>query len=138
MIAGTLQWGENPEEGQLYEPARAQLLLKLGGPDKTKAVAVLDIRDRALTYLDANIPLPIFSCGNSPAMFAKLMPPLLEGIKAAPTMATLFGHAKTGSIPVIYSDAQAPIIGNGVVFQPTHPDSQITQLPIESILLLKG
>lgn len=137
-VLATLQWGEDAQKGKLYEPSRSQIRLKLGGPDLAKAVAILDIAKREMVFLDANIPLCTQSAGRNGATFKKFMPPLMESIKAAPSMGTLFAHGAKGSIPVRYDDAQSPITGEAVVFSPNNIDSDIVQLPIEAILQQKG
>jgi hypothetical protein len=47
-VFAALQWGERPEEGKLFEPARCQLAFPVKGPQFTKYVAMLDVARRRL------------------------------------------------------------------------------------------
>lgn len=138
-VLGTLQWGKDPSKGKLFEPARAQITLPLSGPDKAKIVAVVNVVDRTLTFVDANLPMIVESTmrGQNFESLSTKLPALMESINSTPTVGDLFSLARPGTIPVTFSEDN-PVVGKGLVFSPKHPDSNITQLDVQSLLTATG
>ncbi|MDO8415245.1 MAG: hypothetical protein Q7S87_03415 [Agitococcus sp.] len=95
-VLATLQWGENPEVGALYEPARAQMVFPLKGKNLTKYVAMIDVQARKLVYLDANFPGDVSSAISNSERLSLLMPAYLEYLRALPTVTDYFASVAVG------------------------------------------
>lgn len=134
-VLATLQWGDKPETGKLYEPARAQMVFPLVGENLTKYVAYLDLRERRLVYVDANLYGNVQSAGNNGALLAERFPAFLEYLDSLPSVADLFGHAGGGAIPVYYSDADAAIpAGPAYVFDRRNAASTFDGIDLRALL----
>lgn len=137
-VLATLQWGEEPQKGELYEPARAQMVFPLTGTGLTKFVAYVDLVERRLVYMDVNLPGNADSAARNEQSLTKLMPAFLEHLEAQPSVLDLFAHARAGSIPVLENDADLPISGKAYVFRKVNADSRIVDLDLERLLNAKG
>lgn len=123
-VLATLQWGENEVAGNLYEPSRAQMVFPLTGKNKTKYVAYIDIKQRKLVYIDADLPGHVQSADRNTAYLEEKMPAYLEYIESLPTVYDLFSQAKEGTIPVVYRDSAVDIKeGKAYVFKPENADN---------------
>lgn len=135
-VLATLQWGEDPCAGKLYEPARAQMVFPLKGKSLTKYVAYVDVVEKRLVYLDANLRGAVNSAASNGAHLSTVMPAFMEYLKALPSVADLMVHAPQGSVPVRYSDAEAAVDEGQLayVFRPVNPASQFKPLSLERLL----
>jgi hypothetical protein len=134
-VLGTLQWGENPEKGKLYEPSRAQMVFPLQGDNMTKYIAYIDLVERKLVYMDANLRGAVSSAGSNEGILEKQMPAFVEYLDALPSVADLLGHAK-GEIPVVYSDADRELTEDqpAYVFKPENESNSFKQLDLAKFL----
>lgn len=137
-VLGTLQWGENPMSGKLYEPSRAQMVFPLKGREMTKFVAYIDVRRRKLVYMDAPFPGHIHSAVKNADRLSTLMPAFQAYTRQLPTIADLFANAKKGSVPVLKNDDGVNIEGPGFVFDRRNVANKIEQIELESLLQLKS
>lgn len=133
-VLGTLQWGENAEEGKLYEPSRAQMVFPLKGESKTKFVAYIDLVERELVYMDANLPGHVSSADRNGDILQERMPAFVEYLKSLPSVADLFNCGNRGSLPVIYTDKDCQITDDAYVFNRTNPDNNFNNIDLGSIL----
>src|SRR5690606_35623858 len=108
-VLATLQWGENAEEGKLYEPSRVQMSFPITGKNLTKYIAYVDLVERKLVYIDANLKGSTQSAANNIDNLEKAMPAFIEYMDSLPSIADLFVNAKQGEMPVLYSDAEVDI-----------------------------
>jgi len=136
LVCAALQWGEDARAGGLFEPARAQMVFPLKGGGYTKYVAYLDLQQRELVYMDADLGGTLSSAKGNEARVASLLPAYLEYLDSLPTVADLFTHAPTGSIPVLYSDGEVDLPRGQLayVFQRRNAGNEIK--PLELALLL--
>lgn len=139
-VLATLQWGEKAEEGELYEPARAQMVFPLKGDALTKYVAYVDLKTRKLVYMDANLPGRVDSMASNVGYLTTQMPAFVEYLAALPSVADLFVHAPQSDAPaataVLYSDVDAVLV-EGVpayVFRPENAANSFTPVALEPLL----
>lgn len=135
-VLATLQWGEHPQEGQLYEPARAQMVFPLKGKSMTKFVAYVDVVQRKLVYMDANLGASCSSADHNAQALSTRMPAFVEYLDSLPSVADLFAQAAAGSTPVLYSDAEVdlPPGERAYVFQPANVRNQVVPVELNSLL----
>lgn len=137
-VLATLQWGEDAEEGKVYEPSRAQMVFPLKGDNLTKYVAYIDVARRKLVYMDADLPALVSSAGRNSEFLTEQMPAFMEYTDQQPSVADLFANAKVGSLPVVYNDDTLSIDGDAFVFQPTNTQNRIDKIDLEPLLALTG
>lgn len=135
-VLATLQWGEKAETGKLFEPSRAQMVFPLTGENKTKYVAYIDVKERKLVYMDANLYGNVSSAGNNTAILQEKMPAYLEYLKSLPSVADVFAHAKKGSTPILYTDENRAIEKEELayVFQPKNANNDFVKLDLSEVL----
>ena len=96
-VLATLQWGEKPQSGKLYEPARAQMVFPLTSRAMTKFVAYLDVAERRLVYMDADLPGGVHSATANLDRLGDLMPAFVEHAASLPSIEDLV-RSGTGRI----------------------------------------
>jgi len=135
-VVGSLQMGEQPDTGKLYEPGRAQLVFPLKGKSLTKYVAYIDLEKRQLVYMDANLKGNTSSAGSNGATLSTQMPAFVEYLTSLPSVADLMLYADKGSVPVVYSDKDREIHDNqpAYVFRPENNSNQFAQVSLEKLL----
>lgn len=134
-VLGTLQWGENPEAGNLYEPSRAQFVLPMKDSSLNKFVAYVDLKTRELVLMDVTLPVAVSSGMETCEDIARKMPALLEHFHAQPSLADLMQFAPNGAVPVAESDAdQAVVAEKAYVFERVNGDSDFSDLDVEALL----
>ena len=135
-VLATLQWGEKAEEGSLYEPSRAQMAFPVTGQGLTKYIAYIDIKERKLIYIDANLSGTTQSANYNTSKLAERMPAFVEYLNSLPSVYDLFAHANEGLVPIMYSDENEQITSGleAYVFQCHNPDNNFTQLSLSEFL----
>lgn len=132
-VLATLQWGEKPQTGKLYEPARAQMVFPVKGNDFSRYIAYVDIAARKLVSLDVTLPGSVESATANEKRLSQIMPALVDHLGALPRVHDLFAPAAGGQTPVLRSDADAPVSGQGWVFEPRNEASTLD--PIDLVAL---
>jgi hypothetical protein len=134
-VVATLQWGEEPQKNKLYEPSRAQMVFPIKDKGLTKFVAYIDLVERKLVYMDANLPARVYTAISNSRNLSKIMPAYEEYLKTLPSYYDLFKIVnKKGKIPILYSDENQAINGKAFVFKKNNESSNIEDLEIENIL----
>lgn len=139
-VLATLQWGEKPQQGKLYEPGRAQMVFPLTGKGLTKYIAYIDLQERKLIYMDANLRGSVQSAAQNGRVLTEQMPAFLEYLASLPTVGDLFCYAEHGrpeaEIPILYSDADVEITDNrsAYVFRPENENNKFRQLDLSKLL----
>ena len=134
-VLGTLQWGENAQEGNLFEPVRAQMVFPVRSEGLSKYVAYVDIKERKLFYMDANLPANVRSAGSNTTALEEKMPAFVEYLQSLPTVADLFECAKTGEMPVLYSDKDVAINAQrAYVFKPENTENAFEKVEVVNAL----
>jgi hypothetical protein len=135
-VLATLQWGEEAQKGNLYEPARAQMVFPVEGDNLTKYIAYIDIPNRKLVYMDANFYGHVQSATENLGILSEKMPAYVEYLKSLPSVADLFSHATEGEMPVLYyDDKQAIAQGTqAYVFKPVNTSNDFEQVNLAKVL----
>jgi hypothetical protein len=137
-VFAALQWGEDAQKGQLFEPSRAQLSFPLKGEQLTKYVCLLDLEKREMTYLDANLQGNVQDAARNNAILAKTMPAFMEYINALPTVHDLFRDSvdANSDLHIVYSDAETELKDNvrAYVFKPENKNNQYKTFDVNSVL----
>lgn len=137
-VFAALQWGEKAETGKLFEPARCQLAFPLRGDNLTKYIVCIDIQERNLIYLDANLKGNVQSASANAKILEELMPAFWEYIHTKPSVADLFAHAEKhkDGLPVLYSDATHTLKDKepAYVFRPVNEQSSFTPFDLSQLL----
>jgi hypothetical protein len=135
-VLATLQWGENAEEGSLYEPSRAQMAFPITGQGYTKYIAYIDIQERKLIYIDANLSGTVSSAAHNTDKLAERMPAFVEYLDTLPSIYDLFSHVNEGIIPILYTD-ENETINSGIeayVFKCNNQENQFEQISLPQLL----
>ena len=134
-VLATLQWGEKPQAGKLYEPARAQMVFPLKGDNLTKYVAYIDLKTRELIYMDINLKGATNSASLNSSKLKETMPAVVEYLNSLPSVHDLMVHASEGTVPFVYSDEGLDINnGSAYVFKALNPDNVFSKISLSSIL----
>lgn len=137
-VLATLQYGENPEKGKLYEPSRAQIVFPLQGDNLSKYIAYIDVPKRKLVYIDANLYGNVSSAQLNGVILQEKMPAYLEYLNSLPSVFDLFKNAPIGNIPVLYSDKNVDISSEkAFVFRKENNKNSFKDLNISEILTEK-
>lgn len=144
-VLGTMQMGEKAETGKLYEPSRAQLVFPLKSNAKTSYLAVVDLKERTIMYLDMGLRGQVSSVSSNAATLTEQMPAVMEYINAIPSVFDLFKNNQCidvnldtdeSPVPVLYTDETNPVNAEeAYVLRPKNPDSNnFTQLSLDAYL----
>lgn len=133
-VLGTLQWGEDQFTGQVFEPNRAQMVFPLKGDSLTKYVAYIDIENRTLVYMDANLAGSVRDAGANSGKLSQTMPAFVEYMRSLPSVYSLFSPAHGGTTPVMYTDANVSITGDAYVFSRQNPANEFNNIDLVRIM----
>lgn len=136
---GTLQWGTDATAGKLYEPARAQMVFPLTGNGLTKQLAIVDLADNTLMYLDTNLPSTVRSAASNGLTLEKYMPAVMARIDAIPSVGDLFRCApkstKGKALKVRFSDEGVKLEGQtAYIFKPVNTNNKFVPFDLTSLL----
>lgn len=134
-VLATLQYGENPEEGKLYEPSRAQMVFPLKGANLSKYIAYIDVEQRRLIYIDANFYGNVQSADRNGTILETVMPACVEYLDSLPSVYDLFKNAQTGDTPIMYSDKDVLIKSEkAFVFRKENPNNKFDDYQFNELL----
>jgi hypothetical protein len=137
QVFAALQWGEEAQKGKLFEPARCQMSFPLKGDNMTKYIAYIDLVERKLVYVDANLKGNVSSASSNGKTLEDVMPAYVEYLNTIPTVHDLFKNAKQrkNGTPVLYSDEGIEInSGKAFVFKPTNKENKYKPLTLSEYL----
>lgn len=137
-VLATMQMGEDPQKGNLYEPNRANFVFPVTGDNKTKYIAYLDLLTRQIVYMDANLYGSVSSAILNSKSLEKMMPAFVEYLETLPSVFDLFSCGKRGTIPIVYSDKDIDIIkeSTAYVFKPENDENTFEKIDIHKLLEL--
>ena len=139
-VLASLMWGEKPMSGNTFEPSRVNMSFPLQGNNLTKYIAYIDIKERKLVYIDANLRSSIQSAGNNENLVSELMPAYIEYLSTLPTVFDLFKSLdKEGDTVITYSDKNVDLKDEekAYVFKPVNEKNSFTQIDLEEIINLE-
>jgi hypothetical protein len=133
-VFACLQWGEDAQAGEVFDPSRAQMAFPLKSDALTNVTALVDLDTRELVYLDAALPLNTQSAGYNQERLSQYAPALMDVIDAQPSVSGILGLAKSGITPVLRNDEDAAVTGTAFVFERRNAESQIEPLDLDALL----
>lgn len=132
-VLGTLQCGENPETGKLYDPARAQFVFPLKSDSFSSYLAYIDLEKREIVYMDAPLAANVSSAEKNGNTLNEKMPPYIEYMNAQPSVYDLLKHAP-GTIPALYTDNDVSVSDKAFVFKPENTDNVYEKITLADLL----
>ena len=105
-VFAALQWGIDPKAGKLFEPSRAQVAFQVTGKQMTKYICMIDLKNRKLIYLDANLRGNVCGANHNGKLLEEQMPAIMDYLQSLPSVYDLFCHSVDPGSPVkiVYSD----------------------------------
>lgn len=136
-VYAVLQWGKDAEKGKLVEPSRAQMAFPLAGDNLTKYIAYIDVKERKLVYIDANLKGTVQSAALNGKILSSQMPAFCEYLDTQPSVYDLFKGVEQSAegTPVVYDDLDVTIEGReAFVFRPSNEENKYEQLVLADLL----
>lgn len=136
-VHAALQWGEKPQKNNLFEPSRCVFSFPVKGANMTKYIAYVDVWERKLVYMDANLYGRVSSAASNTKILEKTMPAYVEYLNSLPSVFDLFKGvpAADDAPPVLYDDSEERIEeGQAYVFLPRSKHNKFDQLDLNSLL----
>jgi hypothetical protein len=140
-VFAALQWGEDATAGKLFEPSRAQIAFPVTGKQMTKYICMIDLKERKLIYLDANLRGNVTSAASNGKVLEELMPGVMDYLQALPSVYDLFCHSVDPASPVkiLYSDKDVELKDTlAFVFKPENKDNRYRQVDLNGLLQRQG
>jgi hypothetical protein len=126
--------------GKTFEPSRCQLSLEAGGDSLTKYIAIIDVVERKIIYIDANLKGNVRSAATNAPTLQEVMPAYMEYLETQPTIADLFANIpqQDDGVPILYNDdgVDIPDGSTAFVFRPVNDDNKFKQLDVTELLNL--
>lgn len=136
-VHAALQWGEQPEANNLFDPARVVFSFPVRGANLTKYIAYVDLDRRELVYIDANLAGRVHSAAANQTILAATMPAFVEYLDTLPSVHDLFcdlPRADSG-MPVLYDDRDLLLTGGpAYVFSPQNRHNQFEPFGLDTLL----
>lgn len=139
-VYAALQWGEEPQNGKLFEPSRCQLSFPLSGDGLTKYVCYIDIKKREMVYMDANLRGDVQSAIRNTSALSAQMPAFVEYLNSIPSVYDLFSgvEKEDGNNFVLCSDKDVELNGErAYVFKPENENNKFHKIELADILSMK-
>lgn len=136
-VLGTLQFAEDSLKGGVFEPSRMQMGFPLKGDNLTKYVALVDIFERKLIYMDANFKGSVRSASDNEMRLEMTMPAFMEYINTLPSVYDLFENALKGKgeLKAMYSDKDVKVKEDvAYVFKRSNENNNFDNLDLSSLL----
>ncbi len=136
-VFAALQWGKDAEKGKLFEPSRCQLQFPLKGDSLTKFICVIDLVERKMIYIDANLKGSVRSADSNSKVLEKMMPAFMEYVNALPSVHDLFRESVSdkSDTHILYSDKDTKLAGESAyVFRPENKENKYKSVDINSLL----
>ena len=136
-VHAALQWGEKPQKNKLFEPSRCVFSFPVKGANMTKYIAYIDVWERKLVYMDANLYGLVNSAAYNTKILEKTMPAYVEYLNSLPSVFDLFKGVSTAddAPPVLYDDSKEKINGGeAYVFLPRNKQNKFDQIDLNLLL----
>lgn len=136
-VFAALQWGADATAGKLFEPSRAQIAFQVTGKQMTKYICMIDLKERKLIYLDANLRGNVQSAASNGKLLEEQMPAVMDYLHSLPSVYDLFCHSVDLSSPVkvLYSDKDTELKNIPAwVFKPENKNNSYQQININGLL----
>jgi len=136
-VHAALQWGEKPQANNLFEPSRCVLSFPMQGNNMTKYIAYVNVVDRKLVYMDANLYGEVSSAASNAKTLETTMPVFLEYLNSLPSISDLFKRVpiSESGVPVVYDDTDEPVTSErAYVFLRRNKNSTFDPLDLNMLL----
>lgn len=136
-VFAALQWGEEAQKGKLFEPSRCQMSFPLKGDNMTKYIAYIDLKERKLIYIDANLKGQVNSAVSNGKTLESVMPAYVEYLNTLPSVWDLFKNTnkREAGVPILYDDTNVEIkSGNAYVFKSLNKENKYKQISVSEYL----
>lgn len=137
-VFASFQLGENPESGKLFEPSRCQLSFPVKDESYTKYVAYVDLVERKIVYMDANLKANVSSAQSNETILSEQMPAFVEYLETLPSVHDLFEASPRADdgVPILYTDKNRSIKDKAMafVFRPENKNNTFTQINVNELL----
>jgi hypothetical protein len=110
-VFAALQWGEDSLKGELFDPSRVQMSFPINGDGMSKYIAYIDIVERKLVFMDANLSATLNSASSNSELLSNQLASYSEYLSSIPSVYDLFKHYHEGDTKVLYTDKDI-IIGS--------------------------
>ena len=139
FVHASLQWGDDAQAKELFSPDRCVLNFPLRGKNMTKYVAVLDVVERKIIYMDANLKGNVHSAARNAESLETVMPAYMEYLNSIPSLETVFGNntepAKEDFTYIGVDDDNVSLDGGDAwVLNQTNDKNKFTPLNINKLL----
>lgn len=132
---GCLQFLEDPEKGNLFEPSKADINLSLKTNGTNKCLVLVDIKERKIIYLDMAFPkMSVQSAANNVKRIRDFIPALFEQLSFIPSIFDLVENAPKGTLPFLVSDKETAIKGKAYVFKQQNPENEVEDIDLQAFL----
>jgi hypothetical protein len=136
-VFAALQWGEKPQANKIFDPARCVFSFPIAGSSMTKYIAYVDIQERKLVYLDANLYGCVQSARNNGNTLEEKMPAFVEYLDSLPSVFDLFKGLplSNNAMPVLYEDGEEAVQAEqAFVFMQRNKNNMFEQFDINTLL----
>ncbi len=138
-VIASLQFGEDAEKGNIYEPSRAQMVFPVIGDNLSKYLVMIDLVDNKMIYLDANLPADVMSPASNMVYLEDAIPALMERINSKPSVYDVFENAPKGDMKVVFSDKEVDLEDDvcAYVFKKENENNKFSNFDLETMLEAK-
>lgn len=136
-VQAALQWGEHPEKNKLFEPSRCVFSFPLKGSNMTKYIAYVDVAERKLVYMDANLYGNVDSANSNGTTLSEKMPAFVEYLNSLPSVYDLFKSVERSEdgMPIVYDDTDEPVVDDeAYVFLRQNKKSEFNPVDVNKLL----
>lgn len=88
----SMQYCEDALKGNVYEPSRSSMVFRVKGENKVKHIAVIDVKERKVIFLDLNIKGEIQSARRNLKRISEMLPLFMEHLESSVSVYDLFSH----------------------------------------------
>lgn len=134
-VVATIQMGDQANAGAIYEPSRAQMAFEVKGKNLAKYIAYIDIVERKVVFMDANLRANVSSAISNSLNLEKMMPAFVEYLETLPSVYDLFESVQGGETPILYTDKESSFESErAFVFNHVNTDNEFENIDINEIL----
>lgn len=114
-VYGNMQFCEEPQAGEILEPSRSQLSFSLNGSSTSKYVAYLDLVERKVVFIDADISANTENVYSNTSWIAGTFKALTDYVTYQPSLKDVFKHLSVATEYVegqeLIVDGSKPLVG---------------------------
>lgn len=134
-VFGCMQFLEDQNVGELFEPSKVDIQFDLKGNAKNKMVVLLDVVERKIIYLDMAFPkINVQSAVENKGSVREFLPAVIEHLNSIPTVADLVENIKDGQVPFLYSDEGISVSEDAYVFKSVNSENEFKQLDLQKLI----